>query len=790
MTVKKEAVMLEIGGAVAPSFGSAIEAVTTELTTMNIALANIQAVDLSLVNYGSAKVVEAGDGLRLLGRAVGMVGKSVSGMTHSIGAAQQGVQATSGSIKLMTKEFVSIGRAVKSAGSRLGTFVSETKKAASSGQFSKKMASIGEAVKTAGSRFTTFVHETKKATASQKKISSSLQVTRNRLGKLGGAGRIKGIGNALRAGAVGAQKFAKGLGFMATVGAKISNLNTMTASQARLAKSLGVSAKGLETWEGIASKAGLKAGGVGNIIKEMNDKFGRIKLSPKDDSFGSALDTLGLSLKEVEKLSPEQRMKTITSALTKMGDVDKAKSLSSQLLGGNAPQLISYLQATGKSLDEVYEKQAKQSLVTEEGRQGAVKYAKSMKDINSVVSSAATEFSGLIGGALEPYVATLAPKIGELFEAHRGDIKKFGAMIGEALPKIGEFAFTLLGVLTSVGSAILKVVDYVGGFGTVAAVVGSIMTAKFALSGYKMAQTIWSVGNAVAPLVTTAFPALIAGIKTVGVAFMTNPIGLAIGAIALAIGMVYVKWDSLKKYFVAGLNVLGRVFAYSPVGLIIRGIGAAIDGVVQKWNELKESFTGGVVGKFVTSMFGNDEDDQSQQVTITNREVTADKAPIGKSAEQTLSQPSVEQRKVGDSVKASTKVHPQETSPADVGKQGDNPSNALVGKSAEKPLSDPSAEQRRVGDSVKASKANSLETSTADGNTRRNGNVEAVQSSSSSVASSSPKTLSANAESKRQVITNYVTINVAAREGQSSREVADEVHDKFVTSSSGAMYDE
>ncbi|WP_290922013.1 hypothetical protein [Halodesulfovibrio sp.] len=744
MTVKKEAVMLEIGGAVAPSFSSAMEAVTTELTNMNIALANIQAVDLSLVNYGSAQVVEAGDGLRLLGNVVGMVGKSASGMTHSIGTAQLGVQSISGSIKLTTKEFVSIGRAVKKAGSRLSSFVSETKKAASLRQISKNMASIGEAVKTAGNRVRTFVHETKKCTASQKKFSSSLKVTRSRLGKLGGARRIKGIGNALRAGAVGAQKFSKGLGFMATVGAKISNINTITASQARLAKSLGISAKGLETWEGIASKAGLKAGGVGNLIKEMNDKFGRIKLSPKDNSFGSALDTLGLSLKEVEKLSPEQRMKTITSALMKMGDADKAKSLSSQLLGGNAPQLISYLQSTGKSLEDVYEKQAKQSLVTEEGRQGAVKYATAMKSINSVVSSASAEFSGLIGGALEPYVATLAPKIGALFNEHREDIKKFGAMIGEALPKIGEFAFTLLGVLTNVGSAILKVVDFLGGFGVVATAVGAIMTAKFAFSGYKMAQTIWSIGQAVAPIITTAFPALIAGIKTVGVAFITNPIGLAIGAIALAIGTVYAKWDSLKKYFVAGLNVLGRVFAYSPIGLIVRGIGAAIDLVSEKWGALKEAFTGGVVGKLVTSIFGDDEDEQPQKVKKNNRERTATEAPVGKSAEKTLARPSVEQKKVkssfGDSVKASTKATPHETSIAGVDKQGNG--------------------------------------------------VEAKQSYSLAAATSSPKSLPAKADSKQQVITNYVTINVTAGEGQDSKEIADDVHDKFVTSSSGAMYDE
>lgn len=673
-----------------------------------------------------------------------------------------------------------------------------------------------------------------KCTKKQRSFNQSIKITKRRLGSIKEVGAIKEFGKSLATSATQAKIFSGSFGVISKMGAQITGVNAVTAAQANLAKSLGVSAKGLETWEGIAKGAGLKAGSVGKLIQEMNGKFGKFKLPGGDKKFASSLKEIGLSVEELEKLSPEQRFKSISSALKDMGDADKAKALGKQIFGGDASQFIGHLRSASDSLDVMYQKQAKQSLISEEGRQGAVKFTSAIGSINSVVSSASAEFSGLIGGALEPYVKTLAPKIGELFKEHRGDIKKFGAMIGEALPKIGEFAFTLLGVLTSVGSAILKVVDYVGGFGTVAAVVGSIMTAKFALSGYKMAQTVWSIGKAVAPIVTTAFPALIAGIKTVGVAFMTNPICLAVGAIALAIGVVYVKWDSLKKYFVeglnllgrvfayspiglivrgigvaidtvvqkwdvlkkyfvAGLNILGRVFAYSPIGLIIRGIGAAIDAVVQKWDALKETFTGGVVGKLVASVFGGgeSEEEQTQKGEKSNREITGAEAPVGKSVEKTLSQSSVEQKKVGDSVKASTAATPQSTSSVEVSKREDNASKAPVGKSAEKTLSAPSVEQRKVGDSVTAStKAKPLESAAAEVTTRKNSDAEAKQNSSSAAVSSSPKTLPANAESKQQVITNYVTINVAACEGQSSKEVADEVHDKFVTSSSGAMYDE
>jgi hypothetical protein len=181
----------------------------------------------------------------------------------------------------------------------------------------------------------------------------------------------------------------------------------------------------------------------------------------------------------------------------------------------------------------------------------------------------------------------LAPKIGALFNEHRDDIKKFGKMLGEALPKIGEFAFSLLGVLASVGSTVLSVADAVGGFGTVAAIVGAVMATKFAISGYQMASTIWDIGKAVAPLASgalpslsamfmsvgatissiasTVFPALIAGIKAVGLAVMSNPITAIIGLAVLAVGRLIYAWDDLKKSFKEG-GILGAAATFFGIG--------------------------------------------------------------------------------------------------------------------------------------------------------------------------------------------------------------------------------
>ncbi len=47
----------------------------------------------------------------------------------------------------------------------------------------------------------------------------------------------------------------------------------------------------------------------------------------------------------------------------------------------------------------------------------------------------------------------------------------------------------------------------------------------------------------------TVFPLLISGIRAVGLAFMMNPIGLAIAGIAAAATLIYVYWEPIKQFF-------------------------------------------------------------------------------------------------------------------------------------------------------------------------------------------------------------------------------------------------
>lgn len=524
MAARKETVIVEIGGAVAPLLDSVVQTINIEFSKIGDSLSGLKKQQNTLEKFDPSQLRKAG--------AVFLTLKA------EVGKLELAFESLSGTLNHISRNLRSVRTDIYNA------------------------------------------------TAGHKNLSEVSRKTQSSLTAIKGIGKIKLLGKALASSARSAKKFAAGIGLVGSMGAELTNTNVSTAAQAKLAKSLGISGDALTAWSSLAKEAGLGGDSFGGMMKHLTTKIGESKKLGNGKPFGGALEALGLSFNDLEKMTPEQQFKTIASSLKNLDDVQLAQSLSQKIFAGDAGQFFGHLRTLKGGIDDIYSEQVKLNMLTDEGSDGAEKYAKAMSRMGTVVSTAKEEFCGLIGGALEPYVATLAPQIGALFNEHRDDIKKFGKMLGEALPKIGEFAFTLLNVLTSVGSTVLSVADAIGGFG-VAAVVGSIMATKFAISGYQMFSTILNIGKAVAPLASgalpylssmfmsvgttissiasTVFPALIAGIKAVGLAVMSNPIIAVIGLAVLAVGRLIYAWDELKKSFKEG-GILGAAATFFGIG--------------------------------------------------------------------------------------------------------------------------------------------------------------------------------------------------------------------------------
>ncbi|KAF1076300.1 phage tail tape measure protein [Halodesulfovibrio sp. MK-HDV] len=572
MATKKHAAIIEIGGAVASSFKSVTQTVKGDFSEVGDSIRDLKKQQDMLEKFNPDEVRQAGREYRNLKREADKLER----------AFKRAAKPT----RKMERDMLKARRAADKAGSAYKHQKS-------------KLDALGKELKDAGV-------DTHKLASEQKRLAKSLDKAKAKMKAMQKASAaMQDVGDKFSHAGQQAGRMAVGVGAtVAAFTAGVSVVNAQTAEQVRLAKALGVSGEAFSAWGGLAKEAGFEADAVGDLMEEMTNKLGESKGLGEITPVTESLQMLGLAFEDLENLSPEQQFETISSAIKNMDDAQKAQSAADILMGGEANKFFGYLRSRKEGVKELLDQQKQLNLMSDEGRKGALKYSQSVGKLGNIVSSAAGEFSGLIGGVLAPYIEGLAPKIGAMFEEHRDDIKAFGEGLGKALPKIGEFAFAMLKVMTSVGNAINWVAEAVGGFGNLAGIVGAIIGAKYVYSGVKMANTMWEVGRSVLPLITTAFPGLIAGIKAVGVAFMTNPIGLAIGAIVIAIGLVYLKWDSLKQYFIAGLKLLGRAFKYSPIGLIVGGIASAIDTVIVKWDALKKSLTGGMIGKIAAKVFG------------------------------------------------------------------------------------------------------------------------------------------------------------------------------------------
>lgn len=108
-------------------------------------------------------------------------------------------------------------------------------------------------------------------------------------------------------------------------------------------------------------------------------------------------------------------------------------------------------------------------------------------------------------------------------------------------------------------AAVLAVMITVGGgvAMAVAAMLGPFALARFALTTLGVnagfvtgAMTLMRGGMVMmSGVASTVFTMLISGIRAVSIAFMSNPIGLIITAIAAAAALIYIYWEPIKAFF-------------------------------------------------------------------------------------------------------------------------------------------------------------------------------------------------------------------------------------------------
>lgn len=532
MSARKFSAVFEIGATVAKSVGQVGKAVAGDVSEASKAVRELRLQQDKLNSYDPSAARNAGREYRALKREAEKLAKQFT--------------ETKNPTKEMRREMLAAQRAADKAGN---AYESER----------KRLDALGDELKAAGVNTNLLWHEKKRLAAEVDRARRKMEA----LQRVADAG----LGKAFATTAREAGRLALGIGAgVGVLGTALTLTNKATADQESLARALGVSSDAFDAWAGLAREAGFEADNVGDLIEEMNNKLGESTgLDAPTSSVADALKILGLEFEDIRDMAPEEQFRVIAKAIKGLDDQAQAVSAADILMGGEANKFFGYLRSRKEGVDELLDQQRQMNLMTNEGRAGAHAFNTSMGRMATVIGSAAREVAGLVGGALAPYVQDIAPKVSAWLGEHRDDVKGFAEGIGKALPKIGAFAVGLISALGAVGSALDSVASILGGWEHMALVVGGLVSSKLVLSLFTLGKTLWTVGSALAPLISTALPALAAGIKAVGMAVMSNPIGIVIGAAVLAVYRLVTAWEDLKKAFSVG-GVWGAVKTFFGAG--------------------------------------------------------------------------------------------------------------------------------------------------------------------------------------------------------------------------------
>ena len=109
------------------------------------------------------------------------------------------------------------------------------------------------------------------------------------------------------------------------------------------------------------------------------------------------------------------------------------------------------------------------------------------------------------------------------------------------------------------------------------------------VAGSALAAGVTTIGGALLSFARVAIPVVVGGMRALTVAFMTNPVGLVIGGIALAAGLFIANWERVGPFF-RGLwdGIVGS--AVAAFDTVMGVVGSAVD-----WIAGKLSFIGDAI---------------------------------------------------------------------------------------------------------------------------------------------------------------------------------------------------
>ncbi|WP_303820084.1 phage tail tape measure protein, partial [Actinobacillus minor] len=251
--------------------------------------------------------------------------------------------------------------------------------------------------------------------------------------------------------------------------------------------------------------------------------------------------------------------------------IEKLKALNTQqrskvieLMYGNDAEVnmvISTLLEKGKAGYEEFAQKLQQQATLNERVDAQLN---TLANIWDAASGTFTNLMVEIGATIAPQLKSLAETFGTVSEKIKNWVKANPELAG-TLMKVAVVLTGLIGLTGIAASAFSFVLFPIGRL-----VIGIMQFGSFLIGTFSTVLTVSKF----------LFSGLITGIRLVGVAFMTNPIGAAITIIIGLIALIIYNWDKLKPYFTALWAFIQGLFTQ------------ALQAIKEIWGSVSQWFSG------------------------------------------------------------------------------------------------------------------------------------------------------------------------------------------------------
>ncbi|HRM29954.1 MAG TPA: phage tail tape measure protein [Acinetobacter johnsonii] len=244
---------------------------------------------------------------------------------------------------------------------------------------------------------------------------------------------------------------------------------------------------------------------------------------------------------------------------------------------------------------------------------------KELENSEGAAARAASILKDNIAGDVEQLGGSIQDLSISMLNALGTDIRAFVQSVGAFIDRIKVWVEANPELVRTIGSLILKLlmfkvamlsVRYTGNLllGTIFSMIAGIT--KFALAFWLVtkvadkfgiglpsrigiiAKAVRILGQAFIFLSRQALPLLIAGLRTLSIALLTNPITWIIGAVALLALMIWKYWGPLKAFFSGfweGLKI-GLAPLIDSIGTAFSGLKSTLSPLLPVWNALVSVF--------------------------------------------------------------------------------------------------------------------------------------------------------------------------------------------------------